>query len=99
MNKSININTMKNHLCNSHVQGLVTMATKILERQSFTQVKDNPIYHVKMSAWDVPSDSLAVRGTHNDVLHNYSICEHPFDSYNENKCYSIYFHHSESMYH
>lgn len=52
-----------------------------------------------MSAWDAPYDSLAIRGTHDDLLYNNSICEHPFDSHKENERYNIYFHHSESMNH
>lgn len=52
-----------------------------------------------MSAGDAPYDSLVVRDTHDDLLQKYSIWEHPFDSYNENECYNIYFHHSESMNH
>ena len=90
---------MKKHLCNTQVKQPVTMATKILERESLTQWKDNPIYHFKMSAWDAPYDSLAVSRSHDDLLHNSSICEHPFNSHNENEWYNIYFHRSESMNH
>lgn len=38
---------MKKYLCNTQVKGLVTMAAKILGRQSLTQLKDNPSYLLK----------------------------------------------------